>query len=215
MLEGIQDHILFDPATKKIEYNASWKAWNKVVEQRFSRIRGKFMSMIFQEPVSSLSPYYMIKKQIKAVIDNSFEKKERFCQWEKALLLIKSVGLHAKDVLGKYPHELSGGQCQRVALVLALVGEPVLLIADEPVASLDIKTRNEIVFLIKQVVTERNMGLISISHDLSLISSVAEKVLVMDNGRSVEYGLKRMVFGGKSGRAPALERITNSAMKII
>lgn len=149
-------------------------------------IRGGEIAMIFQEPMTSLNPVFTIGEQIEEVIrvHRSLSKKNAR---NLTLESMEEVGLH-RDRLGSYPHEFSGGMRQRVMIAMALVGKPSLLIADEPTTALDATTSKQIIELLMEIKSRRGMSMLFISHDLGLVSSIADEICVMRSGKLVESG---------------------------
>ena len=160
----------------------------------YSRISGNQISMIFQEPMTALNPVYSIGRQLeKAYLRHN--KVSRMDARHKAIELLERVKLlHSKQRLQQYPHELSGGQRQRVMIALALINRPKVLIADEPTTALDLTVQREIVDLINELRTALNMALIFISHDLSVVSNVADKLIFMKNARIIETGNTKQIL---------------------
>ena len=166
----------------------------KVSNKTFQNIRGKDIAMIFQEPMSSLNPSMTCGKQVLEILlqhlplSNTEAKKE-------VLSLFENVKLpEASIVYNKYPHEISGGQKQRVMIAMAIACKPKLLIADEPTTALDVTVQKEIITLLQALQKEHNMSIIFISHDLSLVSEIAHRVLVMYKGEIVEQGSVSAIF---------------------
>ncbi len=160
----------------------------------FQNIRGRDIAMIFQEPMSSLNPSMTCGKQVREIIEQhlSLGKKE---VKKKVLALFENVKLPDPVlVYNKYPHEISGGQKQRVMIAMAIACNPKLLIADEPTTALDVTVQKEIITLLKSLQKEHGMSIIFISHDLSLVSEIADRVLVMYNGEIVEQGTSKTIF---------------------
>ena len=158
------------------------------------KIRGNEISIIFQEPMSSLNPSMKCGEQILEIILNhnliSLKKGEN-----KVLELIKKVQLSDSEIVyEKYPHQLSGGQQQRVMIAMAIACEPKVLIADEPTTSLDGIVKKEIINLLKSIQKETKMSIIFISHDLQLVSKIAEKIIVLNKGEIVEFGSSYQIF---------------------
>jgi len=163
-------------------------------------IRGGKISYIFQEPATSLNPVFTIGDQIKEVLmlhrELSSEDQEK-----EASFLLSRVGIQdAPARLHAYPHELSGGMKQRVMIAMALASHPKLLIADEPTTALDVTIQDEILSLLLQLKKETGIGLLFITHDLSLVSQVADTLAIMYCGKIVEKGKAEEVL--KAPRHP-------------
>ena len=160
----------------------------------YSTISGKQISMIFQEPMTALNPVYSVGRQLeKAYLRHNFvsAKEARI----KAIELLERVRLsHAKLRLQQFPHELSGGQRQRVMIALALINQPKVLIADEPTTALDVTVQREIIELINELRTALDMALIFISHDLAIVSNVADKMVFMEKAKIVESGNTKQIL---------------------
>ena len=163
-------------------------------EAEMRDIRGKDIGFIFQDPVASLNPLMRIAPQIEEplLLHTHMDKKERR---EAALQAIRDVDLPEPDVTAqKFPHQLSGGQCQRVMIASALICHPALLIADEPTTALDVTVQTQILHLLKRKNQNENVGILYISHDLSLVRRLCSRVIVMYNGDIVETGDVEQVF---------------------
>ncbi|GAA4110220.1 ABC transporter ATP-binding protein [Aquimarina addita] len=157
-------------------------------------IRGNEIAMIFQEPMSSLNPSMKCGKQVIEIILQHTKLSKSEAKSE-VLSLFKKVQLHdIERAYNSYPHQLSGGQKQRIMIAMAIACKPKLLIADEPTTALDVTVQKEIVALLKQLQQEYKMSILFISHDLSLVSEIADKVVVMFKGKIVEYGSKNQIF---------------------
>ena len=162
--------------------------------QDLQRIRGKEISMIFQEPMTSLNPVLAIEEQIAEglLIHESCTPTERH---EKVLAIMHEVELPDPEKLcKKYPHQLSGGQRQRVMIAAALITEPKLLIADEPTTALDVTIQSQILKLLKKINERHHTAILFISHDLGVIRSLCDRVIVMNHGTIVESGSVDDVF---------------------
>ncbi len=149
-------------------------------------IRGRRISMVMQDPRYSLNPVMTVGDQIAEayVIHHGATRAEAR---RRSLEMLAAV--HIRDperVFGAYPHEISGGMGQRVMIAMMLIPEPELLIADEPTSALDVTVQNQVLAIIDEMVTRRGMGLVFISHDLGLVSSFCDRVLIMYAGRVVE-----------------------------
>ncbi len=153
---------------------------------RMRNIRGNRISMIFQEPVSSLNPVYTVGNQIGEAI-RLHQKSGRAETRERTLKMLRKVGIpDPEQRINEYPHQLSGGMCQRVMIAMALSCNPELLIADEPSTALDVTIQAQILELINQLVSELQMSLILITHDLGVIAETVQRVIVMYAGKVME-----------------------------
>lgn len=163
-------------------------------EAMLRKIRGNRISMIFQEPMSSLNPLHTIEKQISEtlIIHRGMSRKQAR---GRCIELLEQVGLrNAAARLNAYPHHLSGGQRQRVMIAMALANEPDLLIADEPTTALDVTIQAQILALLKSLQVELGMGLLLITHDLTIVEDMAERVYVMQQGKVVEQNSTNKLF---------------------
>jgi peptide/nickel transport system ATP-binding protein len=165
-----------------------------LAEKELRAIRGKEISMVFQEPLSSLNPLVKIGRQITEPLELHGEK-DRGRNEERAIKIMESLGLQEPaKLLRLYPHQLSGGMCQRVMIALAMIAGPRLLVADEPTTALDVSTQAQILELLKKINRETGTSILFISHDLSVISRLCHRVLVMYSGKIVEEGAVEEVF---------------------
>lgn len=157
-------------------------------------VRGNEIAMIFQEPMTSLNPLHSIEKQIGEVLE--LHQGLRGTRLKKEVLhLLERVGIpNAANRLGALPHELSGGQRQRVMIAMALANKPKLLIADEPTTALDVTVQKQILDLLKELQAETGMALLLITHDLSVVKYMADKVCVMKDGEIVEQNSCARLF---------------------
>ncbi len=164
-------------------------------EKQFRNIRGNKISMIFQEPMSSLNPSLTCGFQVLEILlqHTSLGKKEAKAS---VVALFEKVKLpRPNQMYHLYPHQLSGGQKQRVMIAMAIACKPQLLIADEPTTALDVTVQKEIIQLLKELQQETEMSILFISHDLALVSEICQRVLVMYQGKIVEQGTVKAVFG--------------------
>lgn len=173
-------------------------------ERDMQRIRGKEISMIFQNPGSSLNPVMKCGDQILEMMirHNGWKKNDKKPVYD----WLEKVQLHEVErIYNSYPHQLSGGQLQRIMIAIALCSHPRLLIADEPTTALDVTVQKAVLDLINQLKTELNIGVIFISHDLGVIANVADHVAVMSSGQIVENGpLKEVLSAPKHPYTKAL-----------
>ena len=160
----------------------------------FRKLRGNQMAMIFQEPMSSLNPSMKCGKQVAEMLEEHTKLSEKEIKAEILSLFEKVKLPNPEEIFNKYPHQISGGQKQRVMIAMALACKPKLLIADEPTTALDVTVQKEIIHLLKEIQAETQMSILFISHDLSLISEIANRVLVMFKGEIVEQGLSQEIF---------------------
>ena len=157
-----------------------------------SKIRWKRISMVFQGAMNALTPVFSIGDQIAEVLTlhAGMTKKEAI---ERAKELLKMVGLE-ENIVRRYPHELSGGQKQRVVIAMALALEPDIVIADEPTTALDVVVQAQVLNVLKKLQREKGISIILITHDLTVIAELADKVAVMYAGKMVEYGTAEQIF---------------------
>lgn len=170
----LKGSITFDGSENLIEHREALQA-----------IRQQGIAYVFQDPMASLNPVLKIRTQIGEVLP----KMSRTAQREEILKLLMDVGLpDPVRALDAYPCELSGGQCQRVMLAMALAAQPKLLIADEPTTALDVTTQRRILGLMDRLASERHMALLLITHNLGIVASYMQRLYVMYAGRIVEQG---------------------------
>jgi oligopeptide/dipeptide ABC transporter ATP-binding protein len=163
-------------------------------KEAIRRIRGKRISMIFQEPVASLNPVFTVGSQI-AEVYRVHEKLSRKESWERAVEMLKQVRMPDAERRAKeYPHQLSGGMCQRVMIAMALALSPELLIADEPSTALDVTIQAQILELIDELIEKMGMSLILITHDLGVIAESVDRVMVMYTGLAMEMATTEEIF---------------------
>ena len=157
--------------------------------------QGDEISIIFQEPMTSLNPVKRIGWQVEEPLFIHHPEISKELRKEKAIEMLRQVGLsNAEDVYSMYPHELSGGMRQRVMIAAAMIGNPQILIADEPTTALDVTVQAQIVELLKKLNNEMKTSIIFISHDLSLVNQLCQRVIVMQKGKIVESGKTIDVF---------------------
>ncbi|WP_276813449.1 ABC transporter ATP-binding protein [Desulfurococcus amylolyticus] len=162
-------------------------------EEEFRReVRWKGISMVFQGAMNALNPVYTVGDQIAEVLmlHQGYSKKEAL---ETAAKMLQMVGIDPKR-LKSYPHELSGGMKQRVVIAMALALNPPIVIADEPTTALDVVVQAQIMNLLKRLKKELGLSIILISHDLSLIAEIADKIAIMYGGEIIEYGPSEAIY---------------------
>jgi peptide/nickel transport system ATP-binding protein len=158
----------------------------RCTEREWQRLRGRRMSMVMQDPKYSLNPVKTVGKQIgeTCLLHLKVSRKEAE---QRTLTMLEAVRIRDPElVYHLYPHQLSGGMGQRVMIAMMLIAEPDFLIADEPTSALDVTVQNEVLRILDDLVRERGMGLIFISHNLTVVSSFCDRVLIMYGGRIVE-----------------------------
>ncbi len=188
----------------------------KVSEDVMSKMRGNRISMIFQQPQSSLNPVFTVGDQVAEVLQ-IHQGLNKETAWQKAVELLGMVGIPDPSRKAKaYPHEMSGGQAQRVMIAMALAMTPELLIADEPTTALDVTIQAQILDLIREMRNRLGTAVILITHDLGIIAEMADRVAVMYAGRIVEQASVGELFEhplhpytqGLIGSIPILGRVT-------
>ena len=166
----------------------------KLPEAEMVHMRGNRMSMIFQQPQSSLNPVFKVGDQVAEVL-RIHQQMNKEQTWEKAVDLLRLVGIpDAEKKANAYPHEMSGGQAQRVMIAMALALNPQLLIADEPTTALDVTIQAQILDLMRALRSEMDTAVILITHDLGVIAEMADRVAVMYAGRIVEQADVNTLF---------------------
>jgi peptide/nickel transport system ATP-binding protein len=166
----------------------------KLKEREFRKLRGAEISMIFQEPMSSLNPSMTCGLQVLEALKQHQKVSKKEAKSEVIRLFEKVKLPRATEMFDQYPHQISGGQKQRVMIAMAIACKPKLVIADEPTTALDVTVQKEIIALLKGVQQETRMSILFISHDLSLVSEICDRVIVMYQGNIVEQGSSQSLF---------------------
>ncbi len=163
-------------------------------DDELRRIRGREIAMIFQDPMTSLNPVHRIGAQIVEQIQ-AHEPLSKADARDRAVALLERVGIpRARERVGSYPHEFSGGMRQRVMIAMALANDPAVLIADEPTTALDVTIQAQILGVIGDLRERTNAGVLLVTHDLGVVADVADRVVVMYAGRVVEHGTLDEIF---------------------
>ena len=181
-------------------------------QSRMTDLRGRRIAMIFQDPLTSLNPVFTIGDQLVETITRHTALRGRAAQ-DRARELLEQVGIPgAKDRLGSYPHEFSGGMRQRVVIALALAGDPDVLYADEPTTALDVSIQAQIIALFRRLCRDRGLAAVLVTHDMGVIAQATDRVAVMYAGRIVETGPTRDVL--KAPRHPYTSALMESIPEI-
>jgi microcin C transport system ATP-binding protein len=176
----------------KVSYDGKDMATASEAELR--RVRGNDISFIFQEPMTSLNPLHTLERQLTEVIELHQSVRGTAVR-ERILFLLNRVGFRdPENRLGAYPHQLSGGQRQRVMIAMALANGPQLLIADEPTTALDVTIQAQILDLLADIKAKERMSMLFITHDLTIVRKIADRVCVMKDGEIVEHGPTAEIF---------------------
>ncbi|SDM56807.1 ABC transporter ATP-binding protein [Sediminibacillus halophilus] len=184
----------------------------KLSEKKMRQYRGNELSMIFQEPMTSLNPVMKIGKQIIETISLHLNMSGQKAK-QHAVSMLESVGIpRAKDIMNEYPHQLSGGMRQRVMIAMQISCNPSLLIADEPTTALDVTIQAQILDLLKDIQEKTNMGILMITHDLGVVAEICDRVIVMYAGRIVEQATVKEIFNNP--KHPYTKGLIDSIPKI-
>ncbi|MCP4022571.1 MAG: ABC transporter ATP-binding protein [Desulfobacteraceae bacterium] len=203
--------LLPKPVSQIVRGNAWFHDLNifKLPAEEMHNIRGKKISMIFQEPMTALNPVHGIGKQLKEIFQLHFPEMTSEQMTAQSIEMLEKVGIPDPDkVIKKYPHQLSGGMRQRVMIAMALACEPEILIADEPTTALDVTVQAQILDLIKGLQKTSDMSVILITHDLGVIAENCDDVVVMYAGRIAEKADVKTLY--KNPRHPYTKGLLNS-----
>ncbi len=188
--------LLQEPPGKIVEGNVIFKDLDllKLNEQRMKKIRGKEISMVFQEPASSLNPVFSIGHQVSEVFRIHYKNNRKEAK-ERTLNILNQVGIPApKQIYKEYPHQLSGGMLQRIMIAMAVSTQPSVLIADEPTANLDVTIQAQILELLISLQEKMKMAVIIITHDFGIIAQTSKRVCVMYAGKIQEVSSTDNLF---------------------
>lgn len=182
----------------------------QLTEAELRKIRGNKIAMIFQDPMASLNPYMRIYDQLVEPLQNRASLSNAEIK-AKAIAALQEVGIrHAEQRIYDYPHQFSGGMRQRVMIAMALIGEPELLIADEPTTALDVTVQAQILTLLKSIQKKRKLSIIFITHDLGVAAQMSDKILVLEKGKMVESGSVDEVF--KTPQHPYTQKLLSAVL---
>jgi peptide/nickel transport system ATP-binding protein len=188
---------LHNPARTKLSGEISIGGRNIIgmPDEKIREMRGQDMAMIFQDPLSALHPFYKVGVQIAEAYRVHHPKASKSEATTRAIEMLERVGIPQPQRRAKqYPHEFSGGMRQRAMIAMSLVNDPALLIADEPTTALDVTVQAQILDLLEDLQREFNSAIIMITHDLGVVSQIADDVLVMYAGRAIETGSVEQVM---------------------
>ncbi len=180
----------------RVSGEVSYKGRNllDLPDREMRQIRGNEVSMIFQEPMTSLNPVYKIGAQISEALRLHTQTTPRRA-WQQSMEMLRSVGIaRAEGVMGEYPHQLSGGMRQRVMIAMSMVCNPQLLIADEPTTALDVTIQAQILDLMRKLSKDLGTSVLLITHDLGVVAEMCDRVAVMYAGEIVEQGTAKDIF---------------------
>jgi len=167
---------------------------NKLKNTEYKNIRGAQIAMVFQDPMSALNPSLTCGTQVVEMLKQHHIGLKKSYK-NNVINLFKKVKLpRPEQLFNQYPHQISGGQKQRVMIAMAIACKPQLLIADEPTTALDVTVQKEIILLLKEIQQETKMSIFFISHDLALVSEIANRVVVMQNGNIIEQGFTKDIY---------------------
>lgn len=188
-ITGLTILRLQPPQATIAEGRIYWQGHNifELSDSQMRAIRGKEISMVFQEPLTSLNPLFTIGFQVAEVLRLHTDVKDN--ERKRIIELLEKVGIdQAEKIIDDYPHQLSGGLRQRVMIAQAIAANPKLIIADEPTSNLDVTLQAQILELFKELKRSLNLSILLITHDLAVVSELADRVAIIHDGKIVEEG---------------------------
>lgn len=200
----------------KVQKGSSVELMGKEVltlpEKVMCDLRGKEIAMISQDPMTSLNPVFTVEKQMVEMICRHTDMNKKQAR-AHALEWLKKMGIpEAEKRLKEYPHQLSGGMCQRIIIAMALSCDPKVLIADEPTTALDVTIQAQILDLLRKLRDDVNAAIILVTHDMGVVAGMADNIMVMYAGHCVEYGTKHQIF--KSPKHPYTQGLLASVPRL-
>lgn len=213
LLEDLPSYCSFQVNGKNVSVEKDVSQWKKVQESRFSSVRGKKVSMVFQEPRSSLDPFFKVDEQLREFLVSRYGNAVNEAHKDRVLWLLEHMHFaNPARILKSYPHELCGGESQRIMLAFALFGNPKLLIADEPTTMLDTITQYRVLELMAEMIEEMELALLFVTHNLAILSLLVDYVLIMFSGKIVEQGsVASLLNDSKHEKHPYTEILLTSA----
>ena len=195
ILENLNEYCNITKNNGTLIIEKDFHDWAKLHESRLKNIRGEKFAMIFQEPKSSLSPYFSIEEHFRETIAARYGKQQSKSYKDLVIPMLKKLLFKSPDnILANYPHHLSGGESQRIMIALALLGNPELLIADEPTTLLDSVIQYCVIELIDTIIKENKLSLLFITHNLAILKRLVNNVVIMFSGKIVEQGPTSIVL---------------------
>lgn len=197
VLEELDDYCRVERSEDEVQVKKDVQGWRRHREFRRTEVLATHVGMVFQEPKGSLSPYFTVGEQARETVKAHFGTKAADAYRDRIDPLLHKMQFRDPErILSSYPHELSGGQSQRVMLALALLSEPSLIIADEPTTLLDAITERRVVEMMDAIARDEEVALLLITHDLGQVAQLVDRMAVMRHGAIVEKGPVSTIMHG-------------------